>query len=304
MRTFKLKSVFCLAGNYFRLVIAVSGSVDVNAGLHTIEGRPNANYYTLNVAGTLYMVKGQYISVWVYSNNDDYFWVQHESGFSAAFLGPANPWMPGKQAGSSSATDLIDKYLRYHTYKHTHTHTHTHTCTHTHTHTYTHSRMHTHKHLHTISLSLSLSLSLSPFAFSLILKLCLKLFRDLPGFLSDLSSSSRLYTNWRRIQNYRTRGTRGVYSTGGFNTGTGTFTAPTSGFYFVSALMRVDSAYGSKTQIAIILNGKTAAYHNGLNAFRINNRARIPYLTLQVIKSTNKRFPASIRNLRVLRTVK
>merc|ERR1719201_272738 len=68
---------------YSRLLIGVSGKRDVNNGLHAIEGNGGStNYRSLNVAGTVQINKGQYVSVMVFSSNDNNYYIKSESGFS------------------------------------------------------------------------------------------------------------------------------------------------------------------------------------------------------------------------------
>ena len=70
-------------GGYSRLLIAVNNRKDVNNGLHTIEGNGGSkNYRSMMVSGTLKLSKGQFASVYVFSNNDNNYRIQSESGFS------------------------------------------------------------------------------------------------------------------------------------------------------------------------------------------------------------------------------
>jgi len=74
-----------VGSGYSRLVIAVDGTYDINNGLHAIDSSLTS-YYTVNVAGTLYLTAGQYISVWAYSQSDSSWAVQSESGFSVHYI--------------------------------------------------------------------------------------------------------------------------------------------------------------------------------------------------------------------------
>lgn len=77
------------AGNsgYFRFLTSVNGARDVNGGLHTLEGDLANNYESMVSAGALRLVKGDYISQWIYSS-DNSWTLQHESGFGAVRLNP------------------------------------------------------------------------------------------------------------------------------------------------------------------------------------------------------------------------
>jgi len=73
---------------YFRIVIGKNGNTDINLGLHGINGLPSTNYDNLAVGGLIQLLKGQYVSVLVYSSADTSWHVQQESGFSGAYVGP------------------------------------------------------------------------------------------------------------------------------------------------------------------------------------------------------------------------
>ncbi|XP_065191350.1 uncharacterized protein LOC135822498 [Sycon ciliatum] len=85
-------------GNYFRLVASVNGSSNTNAGLASVEGVPRAPYYTQNVGGAVHLNKGDWISLWVYSDNDNTFVMQSESSFHVMFLGPRSASAPAFMA--------------------------------------------------------------------------------------------------------------------------------------------------------------------------------------------------------------
>ena len=70
-------------GTYSRLLIAINNRKDVNNGLHTIEGNGgSSNFRSMNVAGTVQIKRGQYVSVAVYSSNANSYFIRSESGFS------------------------------------------------------------------------------------------------------------------------------------------------------------------------------------------------------------------------------
>merc|ERR1712096_132636 len=72
-----------IGSTYTRLIIALNGDQDYNNGLHAIDGNSGStDYRTLNVAGSLLMKKGDYVSAYVYSAHDSSWNVQGESGFS------------------------------------------------------------------------------------------------------------------------------------------------------------------------------------------------------------------------------
>ena len=65
----------------FRLMIAINGDHDANNGLHVIDGNGGStNYRTMSVSGNLQLKKGQYASVFVYSDKDNTYYVQSETG--------------------------------------------------------------------------------------------------------------------------------------------------------------------------------------------------------------------------------
>eukprot|EP00434_Breviolum_minutum_P026604 symbB.v1.2.023516.t1/scaffold2153.1/size87802/7 len=74
-------------GWYFRVLVAIQGDLDVNNGLHSIQGYPTKDYYTLSAGGTMSLTAGQTVSCWVYSQDDTSWSVSKESGFSLAFIG-------------------------------------------------------------------------------------------------------------------------------------------------------------------------------------------------------------------------
>lgn len=60
------------SGGMFRVVISVNGQLDLNSGMHAVSGnKGSTNYFTLRVAGTIYMKTGDTVSVNVYSKTDN-----------------------------------------------------------------------------------------------------------------------------------------------------------------------------------------------------------------------------------------
>ena len=61
-------------------MIAINGDHEVNNGMHVIEGNGGAtNFRTMSVSGNIQLRKGDYASVFVFSE-DNYYRVQTESG--------------------------------------------------------------------------------------------------------------------------------------------------------------------------------------------------------------------------------
>lgn len=86
------------SGSFFRLLVAVNGNTTLENGLHAIRGNPTSTYYTMNVAGVVKLTRGDYVSVWVYSYQDTYWYVQGESGFSVVFLNDLSQLSAGVHA--------------------------------------------------------------------------------------------------------------------------------------------------------------------------------------------------------------
>jgi hypothetical protein len=70
----------------FRLLITINDNRDVNNGLHTINGYGSSDYRPLTVAGSAYVKEGQRVAMWVYSDHDNSWRVQHESGFGCHLI--------------------------------------------------------------------------------------------------------------------------------------------------------------------------------------------------------------------------
>jgi len=71
---------------YFRMVASINNARNVHGGMGTIDGNPASNYEQLTVSGIVGLKKGDYMSQWIYSNSDNSWAVQHESGFSVTLL--------------------------------------------------------------------------------------------------------------------------------------------------------------------------------------------------------------------------
>ena len=79
-------------GYYFKTLIALNDDTNSNNGLSVMEGNMGSNNYrNMNVAGTLWMKAGQYTSLYVYSNGDNSWVVDNESGFSCHLIGKKSP---------------------------------------------------------------------------------------------------------------------------------------------------------------------------------------------------------------------
>jgi hypothetical protein len=75
------------AGSYMRLLVALDGDTDVSNGMHSIIGNgASTNYQSLNVAGTMKIDAGHYVSTYVLAVGDDSTNIQHESGFGCHLL--------------------------------------------------------------------------------------------------------------------------------------------------------------------------------------------------------------------------
>ncbi|MCB9642932.1 MAG: hypothetical protein H6728_07630 [Myxococcales bacterium] len=78
--------------HYLRLLLVIDGAKDINNGMHTFMGIPRSQYLTLNVSATVALKKGQKVTLWVYSHEDNDYVIQSESGFSGYFIGPELPY--------------------------------------------------------------------------------------------------------------------------------------------------------------------------------------------------------------------
>ena len=69
--------------SYFRLLIGINNQMNVNNGMHAIDGNGGSwNRRSMRVAGTVYLKKGNRVSVNIYSKKDVKWTAQHASGFS------------------------------------------------------------------------------------------------------------------------------------------------------------------------------------------------------------------------------
>ena len=109
-------------------------------------------------------------------------------------------------------------------------------------------------------------------------------FRTKFGFHADKLNTETLSmkTGWVRISNWRDSGSLGLYNTGGgFDRKTGFYTAPASGAYFCSALLRLD--YASRTSMFVLslnVDDKPEIDH-GLSSVR-GNRGSSNYGTMGI----------------------
>ena len=63
------------------MIIAINSALSRNNGLHVIDGNGGStNYRSMSVSGNLQLKKGQYASVFVYSDKDNTYYVQSETG--------------------------------------------------------------------------------------------------------------------------------------------------------------------------------------------------------------------------------
>ena len=72
---------------YFRTIIAINSQLQVHNSLHAIAASSSFYEYTMNVNGLIHLTAGDYISVWIYSANDRFYYIDTDSGFSAFYLG-------------------------------------------------------------------------------------------------------------------------------------------------------------------------------------------------------------------------
>ena len=92
----------------------------------------------------LYLVQGDWISLWIFSATDDYFVAQSESSFHVMFLGPRNQIQPCEYLAATR------RHTRMHARTHARAHARTHASTHARTHTPPHTHACTHAHTHTL----------------------------------------------------------------------------------------------------------------------------------------------------------
>ena len=72
---------------FFRTIIAIYSQLVLHNSLHAIAASSSFYEYTMNVNGLVYLTAGDYISVWIYSANDRFYYIDTDSGFSAFYLG-------------------------------------------------------------------------------------------------------------------------------------------------------------------------------------------------------------------------
>jgi len=73
-------------GAYFRLLITINEARDPNNGLHAIDGGPSCDYTAFNVDAFMFLNAKDRVEVHVYSNSDNSWAVQAESGWGVTFL--------------------------------------------------------------------------------------------------------------------------------------------------------------------------------------------------------------------------
>merc|ERR1712048_102623 len=72
----------------FRMIIALNNGMDTHNGLHVSDGNQGStNYRSMRILGTVYLKKGVRTSVHIYSQSDNSWRAQHESGFSCHKFG-------------------------------------------------------------------------------------------------------------------------------------------------------------------------------------------------------------------------
>eukprot|EP01051_Picozoa_sp_SAG22_P000590 SAG22_NODE_17_length_32684_cov_34.234095_3_plen_4499_part_00 len=75
---------------YFRVMIALNGAPDANNGLYVVDRSPPPDYADFSVNGVLALQKDDYLSVWVYADEDNMYGVSGQSGFSCARIDTSN----------------------------------------------------------------------------------------------------------------------------------------------------------------------------------------------------------------------
>merc|ERR1712032_984882 len=105
------------------------------------------------------------------------------------------------------------------------------------------------------------------------------------GFHADKNGNQGFGRHWREVTNFRTSGTYALYNIGGgFNAGQGRYYAPSTGYYFCSNLLRLDSASAAGYfRINMVLN-RGADVNNGFHGIR-GNKGSTYYGTLGVAGS-------------------
>merc|ERR1719181_1706415 len=94
------------------MIIALNNGMDTHNGLHVSDGNQGStNYRSMRILGTVYLKKGVRTSVHIYSESDNSWRAQHESGFSChRYGGSANkPKEGGGSSSSSSSSGPVPK---------------------------------------------------------------------------------------------------------------------------------------------------------------------------------------------------
>ena len=98
---------------YTRLVLAINGDHDVQNGQSVIEGDGGStDYRTMTVSGTMHLSKTDYVSVWVYSNGDNSWKTNKDSGFSCHKFSTSVGFHADKVGSRTIGTNwnTVDKY--------------------------------------------------------------------------------------------------------------------------------------------------------------------------------------------------
>merc|ERR1719181_1217914 len=93
------------------MIIALNNGMDTHNGLHVSDGNQGStNYRSMRILGTVYLKKGVRTSVHIYSESDNSWRAQHESGFSChRYGGSANKPIEGGGGSSSSSSGPVPK---------------------------------------------------------------------------------------------------------------------------------------------------------------------------------------------------
>ena len=70
----------------FRVVIGLNGLPDYDNGMHVMDESPSPDYADFSVSGLVQLGSGDYVSVWVYVQQDTSYTVHSQSGFSCSFV--------------------------------------------------------------------------------------------------------------------------------------------------------------------------------------------------------------------------
>jgi len=76
--------------SYFIYHLKIGKSQDLNNGMSAIDAKLASPYYTMNLAGNVFLTKGETVQFAVYANNDTSWSLQVESSYSAHFIAAAD----------------------------------------------------------------------------------------------------------------------------------------------------------------------------------------------------------------------